>query len=489
MNSKTILYTVGALLLSSLVFFVGYEKSYDPKEIYKVYLDGKVIGFIESKEELESYIDKEEATIKKKYGVDKVYIPNNLDITKEITYTGKIKSAKSIYEEIKKKAAFTIEGYKITIKGVEEITETGPVMTDEVVVNVLDKEIFVESVNNTITAFVEQESYEAFLSNKQEEIKDTGTLIEDVYIQNDIIIKETRISTKEQIFMTSEDLSKYLLFGTLKEQQKYTVKAGDTIESVAFNNKLSVGEFLIANEQFTGADNLLYPGQKVTLGIIKPAFNVVEEDHVVTIEEDRYEIIYEDDNNLAIGTEIIKQKGENGTLRVTRKIKKSNGIITGAVPYSEEVIKPSVAQVVVRGQKYISGVANNKKWYWPTARPYIITSPYGWRWGKMHEGLDISGTGRGSPIYSINNGVVVKASWTNTNGWYVYVNHNNGYYSVYGHMDYLNVKEGQIVEGGHVLGGMGDTGYSTGVHLHISISYGYPYRGGSYFINPMRLLG
>jgi len=212
-NSKTILYTVGALLLSSLVFFVGYEKSYDPKEIYKVYLDGKVIGFIESKEELESYIDKEEATIKKKYGVDKVYIPNNLDITKEITYTGKIKSAKSIYEEIKKKAAFTIEGYKITIKGVEEITETGPVMTDEVVVNVLDKEIFVESVNNTITAFVEQESYEAFLSNKQEEIKDTGTLIEDVYIQNDIIIKETRISTKEQIFMTSEDLSKYLLFG------------------------------------------------------------------------------------------------------------------------------------------------------------------------------------------------------------------------------------------------------------------------------------
>lgn len=107
----------------------------------------------------------------------------------------------------------------------------------------------------------------------------------------------------------------------------------------------------------------------------------------------------------------------------------------------------------------------------------------------MHEGLDISGTGRGSPIYSINNGVVVKAGWTDTNGWYVYVNHNNGYYSVYGHMDYLRVKEGQVIEGGHVIGGMGDTGFSTGVHLHISISYGYPYRGSSYFINPMRLLG
>lgn len=486
MNNKTILYTIFALILSSSVFFLGYKKAYDPQEIYKVYLDGEVIGLIYSKDELESYIDNEQESIKKKYDVDKVYIPNNLDIIKEITYNEKVESAGAIYDKIKDKAPFTIKGYKITIKGVEEITEEGTNQTDDVIVNVLDKQVFIDSVNNTIGAFIDEETYQKFLDDKQEEITDTGTIIEDVYLQNDIIIKEANISIKEQIFLTTEELSKYLLFGTLDEQEKYIVKAGDTIESVSFNNKLSVGEFLIANEQFNSADNLLYAGQEVTLGIIKPAFKIVEENHVVTLEDSEFDTVYEDDDTLAIGTEIVKQKGENGVNKVTRKIKKVNGDITEAHPVSQEVIKPTVTQIIVRGQKYVSGVGGSI-WYWPTIKPYIISSPYGWRWGKMHEGLDISGTGRGSPIYASNNGVIVQAGYTGTNGNYVYIDHNNGYYSVYAHMEELKVQNGQTVEGGQVIGTMGDSGFATGVHLHFAIYYGYPYLGGV-AVNPRQFI-
>lgn len=476
MNHKTILYTVIALVLSSGVFFLGYKKAYDPQEVYKVYLDGAKIGLIYSKEELEAYIDQEEENIKHQYNVDKVYIPNNLDIVKEITYNEKVESASAIYDKIKDKASFTIRGYKITIKGVEEITEEGTNKTDDVIVNVLDKQVFIDSVNNTIGAFVDEDNYQKFLDNKQDPIKDTGTIIEDVYLQNDIIIKEANISIKEQIFLNSEDLSKYLLFGTLEEQAKYIVKSGDTIETVSFNNKLSVGEFLIANEQFNSADNLLYVGQEVTLGIIQPAFKVVEEDHVVTIESNNFNTVYEDDNTLAIGTEIIKQKGENGLSKVTRKIKKVNGDVTDALPAGQEIIKPMVTQIVIRGQKYVSGVGGGV-WFWPTARPYVISSSFGWRWGKLHAGLDISGTGRGSPIYAANNGVVTKASYTGINGNYIYIDHNNGYQSVYAHMDSLKVSEGQTVEAGQLIGTMGDSGFATGVHLHFSIYQGNPVSG------------
>ena len=479
MNSKTILYTILALVLSSSVFFLGYKKSYDPQEVYKVYLDGEVIGLIYSKSELESYIDNEEESIKEKYGVDKVYIPNNLDIVKEITYNGKIESAASIYEKIKDKAPFTIKGYKITIKGVEEITEEGSGMTDDVIINVLEKQVFIDSVDNTIGAFIDEENYQRFLDGTQGEIQDTGTIIEDVYLQNDILIKEANISIKEQIFLTTEELSKYLLFGTLDDQQKYIVQMGDTIETVSYNNKLSVGEFLIANEQFDSEDNLLYEGQEVTLGIIKPAFKIVEEDHVVTEEVNNYNIIYEDDNNLPIGTEIIKQQGENGLNRVTRKIKKVNGDITEALPVTSEIIKPMVTKIVVRGKKYISNIGDGT-WHWPTATPYVITSPFGWRWGKMHEGVDISGTGRGSPIYAANNGTVTKAEYHSYNGYYIYIDHNNGYFSVYAHLDSLKVQAGQTVEAGQVIGTMGDTGFATGVHLHFSIYYGAIYGGTAY---------
>ena len=86
MNRKTFFFTILALIISSSVFFVEYQKPYDPQEVYRVYLDGESIGLIYSKKELENYIDTEEESIKTQYNVDKVYIPNNLDIIKEITY-------------------------------------------------------------------------------------------------------------------------------------------------------------------------------------------------------------------------------------------------------------------------------------------------------------------------------------------------------------------------------------------------------------------
>ncbi len=485
MNHKTVLYTIIALVISSSIFFFGYRKSADPQEVYRVYLDGKSIGLIYSKDELENYIDNGEQEIKKKYNVDKVYIPNNLKIVKEITYNEKIESAEVIYEHMKEQSAFTIKGYKITVKGIEEMTEDGNVKTDDVVINVLDKQVFIDSINNTIKAFVDEDAYNKFLNNTQDPIKDVGTLIEDVYVQNDILIKETNISIKDQIFLNSDDLSKYLLFGTLAEQEKYVVQSGDTIESVSYNNKLSVGEFLIANEQFNSASNLLYPGQVVSLGLIQPVIKVVEEKNVVTIETNAYNTIYEDDENLPIGYEEIKQKGEDGTSRVTKIIKEINGEIKEALPVSDEKIKPVVSQIIIRGQKYISGVGNLKVWHWPTAPNYIITSNYAWRWGKFHKGLDIAGTGYGSPIYAANNGVVEKAVYNHSvNGNYIYINHNNGYYSEYAHMADLKVKEGQTVESGQLIGTMGESGYAFGVHLHFGIFIGHPNHGNA--INPLQ---
>ena len=386
---------------------------------------------------------------------------------------------------MKEQSAFTIKGYKITVKGIEEMTEDGNVKTDDVVINVLDKQVFIDSINNTIKAFVDEDAYNKFLNNTQDPIKDVGTLIEDVYVQNDILIKETNISIKDQIFLNSDDLSKYLLFGTLAEQEKYVVQSGDTIESVSYNNKLSVGEFLIANEQFNSASNLLYPGQVVSLGLIQPVIKVVEEKNVVTIETNAYNTIYEDDENLPIGYEEIKQKGEDGTSRVTKIIKEINGEIKEALPVSDEKIKPVVSQIIIRGQKYISGVGNLKVWHWPTAPNYIITSNYAWRWGKFHKGLDIAGTGYGSPIYAANNGVVEKAVYNHSvNGNYIYINHNNGYYSEYAHMADLKVKEGQTVESGQLIGTMGESGYAFGVHLHFGIFIGHPNHGNA--INPLQ---
>lgn len=485
MSKKGILITILCLILSSFVFFVGYTKTDNPQELYRVYLSGETIGYIDDKDLLDKYIDEAQISLKEKYNVDKVYAPNNLDVVKEVTYNQKVSTEKEIYDKIKDIAPFTINGYKITIKGLKEMNEEqGEIITDDVVVYVLDKELFHQAAKNTVSVFIPEEDYNNFINNTQPELKDIGTLIEDIYIKNEIIIKEGKISTKEKIFTDINELNKYLLFGTTEEQQKYTVKDGDVISDIAYNNKLSIEEFLIANPKFTSASNLLYEGQVVNLGLISPLFKLIEEDHVVEIQTQKYDTKIEYDKNLLVGYEKVKQQGVDGTIKVTKKVQKSNGEIESAIITAKEVVKPSIPKIVIKGDKVIPTVGNPGVWYWPTNKPYVITSYYGWRWGKLHEGLDISGTGYGSPIYAANNGTIEKAGYTSINGNYIYINHNNGYYSIYAHMATLNVSVGQAVSMGDKIGTMGHSGYAFGTHLHFSIYKGYPYLGG-YSVNPL----
>ena len=505
MDSKTIISTFMAFIISFVLVFVpgittdrnkGEKDLENAQLVYRVYLEGKSIGLINSKDKLEEYIDKEQTSIKEKYDIDKVYAPNDLDIVREYTYDEKISKEEDIYNKLKDimgSEAFTINGYRIVIGGVNEETEDGVVSGVDQTIYVLDKAIFEESVEKTIKAFVDEKEYKNYIDGTQKEIVDTGKIIENLYIENDIRITKERIPTGEKIYTDVESLAKYLVFGTNDKQDSYTVKEGDTIEDVSFDNKISVEEFLIANTNFKSKDDLLYPGQVVTLGILAPQFKTVEEDYIVEERNVPYDTKYENDDTQYVGYEKVKQEGENGLSIVTEIQKKVNGEIKSTATVSNEEIKPSVDKIIIRGTKKKPATSTwfgevpvgMGSWVWPTNAPYTITSKYGWRWGKLHEGIDISGTGYGSPIKAANNGVVYQSGYTSVNGNYIVIAHSNGYYTMYAHMATRYKSAGATVYAGDVIGLMGESGFATGVHLHFAIYNGMPYRGGSP-INPLK---
>ena len=508
MNKKSIIFIIAAFMISFSVFFMGYIKTLEPKEVYRVYLRGKEIGLIYSKDDLYNYIDKEQEVIKQKYNVDKVYAPNSLDIEKDVTYSNKIESVSSIYNRIKDIEPFTIKGYVITIKGLEEQSEDSEkkIKTKDKKIYVLDKKIFEDAVRDTAIAFVGEDRYVSYEKGNEAE-KDTneiGTYTENIYIKNDITIRRDNISTEEEIFMNKEDLSKYLLFGTLEKQKTYTVKDGETIEDISFKNKLSPEEFLIANPEFTSVDNLISKGQVVTLGEIVPAFKLIEEQHVVEEQVKKFNTKTEYDKTMYEGKEKVKRKGKNGKLKVTKKLQKENGAITSAVITNSEELEASIDKIIVKGTKKkpsyngggysggysepITGSAPSSSgtWYWPTNVPYVISSGFAYRWGKLHSGVDISGTGYGSPIYAAKEGVVVEASSRWPNGNYVLIKHSNGYHTIYAHLSAIKVSSGQTVSMGQVIGSMGRSGMATGTHLHFGVYYGYPI-GTTNCFNPMSL--
>lgn len=487
-----------AIVFAFLLFYLVFSSDgvNEPKTLYTVYLDGRSVGNLLSKESFESFINTKEEELKKKYGTDTVYTPKGVEIKRNFTYNTTISSNEEIYNEIISNKKFTVSGYEIKITNRNDKDDVDTIY-------VLSKDIFDVAIDATIRAFVDEEKYEKFLSGTQEEVKDVGSMIENIDIDEDITYRETLIATDEKIFVDSDELSKYLLYGTLDEQETYVVKADDSIESIANSHKLNVQEFLIANPSFTSANNLLYENQKVNVGLINPIISVVVDVHSVGEEERDYDTEIQYDSSQYVGYQEVLRDGENGLYKVTRKSQYINGQLTSGTVTNSTEIKPSVSRIIVKGEKYAPNVADLSYWAWPTDKPYTITSYYEYRWGSFHNAIDIY-VGYGSSIYASNNGVVYKIGTGCTPGYlacngrqgnYVLINHNaGGYYTIYMHMKDILVSEGQTVARGQKIGTMGNSGevYPVpsssnpygGTHLHFGVRIGGPY---GYTINPLNL--
>jgi murein DD-endopeptidase MepM/ murein hydrolase activator NlpD len=103
---------------------------------------------------------------------------------------------------------------------------------------------------------------------------------------------------------------------------------------------------------------------------------------------------------------------------------------------------------------------------WPVQGP--ITSPFGWRWGRMHEGIDI-GVGYGTPIRAAAAGTVIYCGWEEGYGNLVVIDHGGNLATAYGHQSSIAVGCGQSVAQGQVIGYVGCTGHCTGPHLHFEV--------------------
>ncbi|MDD5827209.1 MAG: M23 family metallopeptidase [Bacilli bacterium] len=490
-------YILVIILLGILVFALGFThySTKNPQNVYQIYIDGEIIGTVESKTDFEEFINKKEESIKKKYDVKKVEVPNGVMIKEVTTYNNNIDSNEEVYKRIVKKKQFTIKGVAITIKN------KGEKNVKPKYIYVLKKQIFDDAITQLIKSFVNEDDYKSYMESTQKEIVDTGKVIKDISIAEDITYKSSYISIDKEIFTDSSTLAKYLLYGTTKKQSTYQVQEGDTIETVANANKLNVQEFLIANSNFKSENALLYTGQEVNVGLINPLISVVVEINGVSDEEKNYSVNVQYDENQVQGVEYVKQEGENGLYRVSREYEYINGQLSDTINLNTIELKPSVDKIIVKGSKEIPHVADLSHWAWPTDTPYTITTYFGYRWGSMHAALDIYGPGYGSNIYAANNGTVVETkggcvpgniSCNGRQGNYILINHNAGnYYTQYMHLSSILVKEGQVVSRGQKIATMGNTGevYPTpnssspysGTHLHFAAWRGYPHRGGTPF--------
>lgn len=278
----------------------------------------------------------------------------------------------------------------------------------------------------------------------------------------------------QRIFSTNE--IKEILQGT-QQVGSYTIEEGDTFEGIAEKLQISAEELgVVFNdasiEQLTAGDQVLLTQKDplLTVKIVKEeSYEAVIPFTTVTVNDDTQTTDYS----------AVTQEGEDGKEQCVDQVTYIDGVETSRETVSRTTLQEPVDKIIAVGtQKKIEpaeGVATGEM-TWPVPYTHRVMSTYQMRWGKMHNGIDISSSGiRGQSIVAADGGTVTYVKYHNYGyGYHLMIDHGNGMSTLYAHCNSISVTPGQKVAKGQVIATVGTTGDSTGNHLHFEV-----YRNGS----------
>lgn len=199
---------------------------------------------------------------------------------------------------------------------------------------------------------------------------------------------------------------------------------------------------------------------------LAPRLDVTSTRAVTYTETIPYETITQENDQLDQTYRATLQEGSAGEAVVTAEIQTVDGQEHGRTILARTVLSEATDEIVEVGTRNV-GIGTGK--FDLPVYGYTFTSGFKWRWGKLHSGVDLA-VAEGTPVYAADNGKVIVAEDSgNGYGNYIIIDHQNGFKTLYGHNSELLVSVGDIVAKGDKIALSGNTGNSTGPHLHFEI--------------------
>jgi murein DD-endopeptidase MepM/ murein hydrolase activator NlpD len=287
------------------------------------------------------------------------------------------------------------------------------------------------------------------------------SLYSEIGFAEDVQVNEIR--TRREMIGRAADMYNTVLAGTFNVKT-YTVVSGDSFWDIAVKNEVSIDEIADWNPQFDFP--MIHIGDELLLQQQTSLINVR------TLEEAQYEadipfeIIYQNTDTLYEGEEEILIEGKLGRKDVLGDIVYVNGVEVERIERSSTVLEEPSTQTTRRGTKPVPPRIGTGTYIWPISAG--ITSRYGTRWGRLHAGLDF-GAARGTDIHATDGGNVTFVGYDGGYGLTVKIDHGGGMSSMYAHCSSILVSVGDLVFQGQHVAESGNTGSSTGPHLHFGI--------------------
>ena len=252
-----------------------------------------------------------------------------------------------------------------------------------------------------------------------------------------------------------------------EKEQIYEVVAGDTLSQIAEKNEIPLDRLVAMNDTIEDANSVIRVGDELIVTVPEPELSVERTEQMYYEEDYEAEIIYVDNDDWYTNQTKTLQEPSAGHRKVVADVAYRNNEEVSREILKEEITYEAVPKIVERGTKipptYIKPISGGRlsSGFGRRKAPTRRASTY-------HKGVDWA-TPVGTAVMASCTGTVTRAGWGSGYGYVVYINHADGRQTRYGHLSKVLVKQGQTVTQGQKIALSGNTGVSTGPHIHFEI--------------------
>ena len=261
----------------------------------------------------------------------------------------------------------------------------------------------------------------------------------------------------------------------------HIVEDGETVHSLAA--LFGVEDFDIYDERNSEPVTEIEQGDRVCIrSVVSPVqVEMVEKGRMREVIE--FETIKKESDEYYKGDSFLEQDGVDGVEVFEGYVTKVAGEITEKKPTAEsEVLIEKKDKIIVVGTAERPKTAATGTFIVPLDS-YVVTSEWGGRWGRLHEGIDLAAP-TGTPIHASDGGKIIKANYWSGHGLCVEIDHGNGVVTRYSHCSAVFVNIGDLVYQGQHIANVGNTGHSFGSHCHFEVRINDVSQNPRKYINP-----
>ena len=242
-------------------------------------------------------------------------------------------------------------------------------------------------------------------------------------------------------------------------------------DSAALSGEIEIKDQIVRSEELLSAEDIV---TELEQSDVLAVMNIVDLTEQQTIAHEVEEIA---DDSIYVGESVTETEGSDGVLvMVNEQVYRNAELLSSAIISSETTVEP-VTEVVRVGTKPRNALVDGLSY--PVSG--TLSSGFGPRWGRTHRGIDLA-VSMDTPVAAAATGTVITAEYKESYGNLVQIDHGYGIVTSYAHLDVIGVSVGQTVARGEIVAYSGNTGNTTGPHLHFEVI-----NNGEY-LNPLNYL-